>query len=154
MADYRQVSDETRKLFYEVLDNSSIPSFIEIEITADDTLINKEGYLVRKQNGLNEYLQDGTQVVIVINEEIFDGLVEIDVKKKLLEEAIGGIEGNLETGKVTVKKHDFTTNSGFLEKYGADDVILLKLSVISLYGKKKEREDQEKADAKAAKKKQ
>ena len=153
MANYTDASDETLKLFHEVLDNSAIPNFVEITITVDDALKNKDGYLIRKQNDLNEYLQDGIQVVIVLNEEIFDGLVEEDVKKKLLEEAIGGVEANLETGKVKVNKPDFTTHSGFLEKHGADDVILLKLAIQSLYEKKKEKEDQEKAEAKEAKKK-
>lgn len=153
MANYRQVSDETRKLFNEVIDNSAIPSFVEIDITADDTLKNKDGYVVRKQNDLNEYLLEGLQIIIVLNEEIFEGLVEDDVKKKLLEEAIGGIEANLETGKVKVNKPDFTTYSGFLEKYGADDVLLLKLAIEQLYEKKKQKEDEEKALAKEAKKK-
>jgi len=151
-AEYRKVSDETLKIFNEVLDSTSIPQWVEFEVVADDDLKAKEGYVIRKQNKLNEFLTEGTQVVLILNEEIFDEMEE-EYQKKLLEEAVSGVVADLETGAVRIEKHDFTTNSGFLEKHGADDVLLLKMSVISLLEAKKQREDEEKERLREAKKK-
>jgi len=148
MTNYRQVSDETKKLFYEVVDNTAIPQWVEVKIVADDTLVNKDGYLVRKQNDLSEWLTDGLHVVVIINEDIFDGLEETDVQMKFFEEALGGVVADNEKVKVKVNKPDFATHSGFLEKHGADDVLLLKLAIQSLYEQRKLKEDEEKAQAK------
>ena len=54
MANYRQVSDETEKLFYGVLDNTAIPNWVEFKLLANDDL--KELYQVRKLSELFEYL--------------------------------------------------------------------------------------------------
>jgi len=148
MANYRQVSDETEKLFYGVLDNTAIPNWVEFKLLANDDL--KELYQVRKLSELFEYLADGTNIAVVLNEEIFDELEE-EVQKKVVEEALGGVIVD-ENDKIKLQAFDFTTFSGFLEKHGADDVILMKLSIQSLFDQKKQREEEEKARIKEEKK--
>ena len=148
MAEYRQVADEVEKLFCEVWDNTAIPHWVEFKIMADDKL--KKVVDVRKQNELVEYLTEGTHIAVLINEDIFDGLEE-EYQKKAIEEEIARI--TVVENKIKVQQYDFTTNSDFLEKYGADDVILLHLQIISLYEQKKEKEEEEKERLKAEKKK-
>lgn len=151
MANYREVSDETKSLFYDVLDNAtSIPQWVEFKLLANDDL--KEMYQVRKLSDLFEYLADGTNIAVVINEEIFDELGDVGIQKRVIEEALGGVTVD-ENDKIKLQTFDFTTYSGFLEKYGADDVILMKLSIQSLFDQKKEREEEEKARAREEKKK-
>lgn len=149
MANYTKVFDETKSLFYEVLDGTSIPQWVEFQLIANNDL--KELYRVNKLSDLYEFMTDGKNIVVCINEEIFDGL-QLDMKKKILEELLGGIVVD-EKDKIKIEAFDFTTHSGFLAKYGADEVIKLKESVKSLFDVKREKEEQEKAEAKAAKKK-
>jgi hypothetical protein len=148
---YREVSDETQDLFNQALDNTSIPHWVEFRVFADDNA--KKPVDVRKQNEMVEYATDGVKAFAIFNEEIFDGLIEDDIKIKIIDEELTRVKVDLEKGSIKVEQHDFTTNSDFLEKHGADEVLLLKLTVRSLYDTKKEREEQEKAEAREAKKK-
>jgi len=146
MADFREVSDETQKLFNEILDSTTIPQWVEFKLLANDDL--KEVYQVRKLSDLFEYLADGTNIAVVLNEEIFDEIQDLDLQKRILEEALGGVVVD-ENDKIKIQAFDFTTYSGFLEKYGADDVIVMKMSIQSLFDAKKQREEEEKERKKA-----
>ena len=137
---YRDVSNETQKIFNEVLDATSIPHWIDFVVRADDTQ-KKRVALAIKQNELNKHLS-GNDVAVIINEAIFDELEE-EYQKKVIEEALGGVVHD-ENGKVKVTPRDYSTYSGYLEKYGADDALILDLHIKSLYEAKKEREDAEK----------
>ena len=149
MGKYRDVADETKNLFFDVLDNTAIPQWIEFKVLADDKL--KKVCDPKKQSELVEHISEGTNIVFLINEDIFDGLEE-EYQKKEIEEELARIVVD-DNDNIKVLKYDFTTDSGFLEKYGADDVILLHLSVISLFEKKKQEEEEEKARIREEKKK-
>lgn len=150
MADFREVSDETQTLFNSILDNTTIPNWVEFKLLANDNL--KEIYQVRKLSDLFEYLSEGTNIAVIINEEIFDDLGDVEIQKRVLEEALGGVVVD-ENDKIKLLAYDFTSYSGFLEKYGADDVIVMKLSIQSLFEQKKQREEEEKARIREEKKK-
>lgn len=151
MAEYREVSNETEQLFNDALDATSIPHWVEFRVLADDNA--KKVVDVQKQNDKVEFITDGIKAIAIINEEIFDGLVEDDIKLKIIDEELTRLKVDLEKGTIKVEQHDFTTNGDFLEKHGADEVLLLKMSVRSLYDQKKEKEAEEKAAAREAKKK-
>ena len=151
MAEYREVSDVTQKLFNQALDATSIPHWVEFRLVADDNLkINP--VKLEKQNKKVEYVADGLQAILFVNEEIFDGLVEDEIKLKVLEEELTKLKVDLEKGTIIVEQHDFSTNSDFLEKYGADEVLLIKMSIRSLYDQKKQKEEEEKERIKENKK--
>lgn len=153
MADYREVSDETKELFYETLDTkTSIPDWVEFKIIADDDLKGNP-VKIEKQNKKVEFITDGVMAIVFINEEILDGLVEEDAKSKVIEEELTRLSCDLEKGSIKLEQHDVSTNSDFLEKYGADEVLLVKLSIRSLYDQKKQKEEEEKARLREEKKK-
>ena len=141
MANYLEVSDETKKLFMDVVNNTSIPNFVEFELLCNNK--QKQLYKIMKLNDLVETLTDGINFVIVINEEIFDQLTD-EQQKIALDECLAGISVN-DNDVISQEKPDFSTYTGVLQKYGHEDIIVLHESIKSLYDAKKQKEDEEKA---------
>ncbi|MFW5847555.1 MAG: hypothetical protein ACOCVF_01365 [bacterium] len=148
---YTDVLDETLEKFNKVLETTSIPHWVEFKLLAD--FQQKELYQVRKANELLELLSDGINVVIIINEQIYDDLTD-EMKTIMFEEALTGIVVDIEKGKVSIEKYDITTYSGMLVKHGSDTMILFMESVKSLFDAKEEKEKAEKEAKKQRKKKQ
>jgi hypothetical protein len=89
-----------------------------------------------KANALVKHMTDN-DVVIVINEAIFDRL---DSSQQIMvaEEATAGIYYDLEKEKLTIKKGDVQSFSGFLRKHGYDKYEALLESIKTLYDAEKE----------------
>jgi len=96
---------------------------------------------VNKANDLWRYVGN-EDVVITINELIFESLTK-DLQLIAVDEALASISCNLETGKVTITKPDFSTYSTLLVKYGYDEYIKLYETVKSLYDSKANSEEPE-----------
>lgn len=152
MVNFREVSDETQALFNKALDNTAIPNWVEFRLVANDNL-KKRPVQVEKQNVKVEYITEGVQAIVFINEDILDGLVEEDIQLKVIDEELSRLAVDLEKGTIKLEPFDISTNRNFLEKHGADEVLLIKMSIDSLYDQKKQKEDEEKAQAKLDKKK-
>jgi hypothetical protein len=139
MSKFLEINDDVQKLFDEVLSNTSIPQWVEFKVLANNS--QKDIYVVKKLSELYEYIADGTQIVILINEEIFEQL-EYNQKKILIEEMLTGVNVNPDNDKISLDSFDFTTYSGMLNKYGTEDMIRLKESLRSLFDQKKQKEDE------------
>lgn len=139
MSKYYEVSEDIEKIFNSVLEKTSIPQWVEFKLIGNDTI--KDVYQVKKLSELYEYLSEGTSMVIIINCVIFDELEEKQ-KELLVEEALTSINVNPDNDKISVEPFDFSTYSGMLNKYGNEEMIRLKETVISLYQAKKQREDE------------
>ncbi|MDA3780404.1 MAG: hypothetical protein PF487_09345 [Bacteroidales bacterium] len=137
MSKFVEVLEETQEMFNEVLDNTSIPQWVEFKLLANNN--QNELYTVKKMSELFEVLTDNLNVVIVLNEEVFD---QLDDPQKLLvfEEALTGVAVN-ENDKISLEKFDFTTYGGMLSKHGDETMIRLKESIIAVFQQKKEKED-------------
>lgn len=146
---YIEVMDETQKKFNDVLDTTSIPHWVEFKLLAD--VQQKELYQVRKANELLELLSDGINVVIILNEQIYQDLTD-EMKELMFEEALTGIAVDVEKGKVSLEKYDITTYSGMLVKHGSETMIQFMESVKSLFDAKEERDKAEKEANKQRKK--
>lgn len=142
MANLKNVSGEVRETFYEVLDATSIPEWVNFEILVNDK--QKEVYVIKKANDLIEHLTNGINFVIILNEEIFEQLVE-DQQEMLFKECLAGVTVDYEKDSVGLEKPDFTTYGSILRLYGHESVISLKESIKSLYDAKKQQEEEEKA---------
>lgn len=138
MSKFNEVMQETQEVFDSVLENTTIPHWVEFKLISNNE--QKELYTVKKMSELFEMLTDNLNVVIVLNEEIFDGL-EDDQKYLVLEEALTSVSIS-DSDKISIEKPDFSTYSGMLQKHGDETMIRLKESIISLYHDKKEREEQ------------
>lgn len=150
MAKFVNADEEVMKIFEEVLGKTSIPQWVEIKVLENDKA--REISKIQKLNDLVETLTDGLMVAIVINSKAFEQLPD-DMKSVVFDEALAGVEVNMESGKVTLKSPDFCTHSGLLTKYGDSFMIKFKESVKSIFEKIKEEEDAAKAAKKVKKQK-
>lgn len=150
MANYRELSEENMNLFNEVLNQTSIPQWINFGFLANDR--QKEVYTISKASDKIEMLTNGINFVIVVNEEIFDQLTD-EQQRLVFHECLAGVGYDSEKDMITFDKPDFSTYTDLLEKFGHNDIIALKESIKSLYDEKKQREEEEKAARKEKRKK-
>ena len=136
MSKFIDVMEETQSIFDNVLMNTTIPHWVEFRLISNNN--QKELYLVKKMSELFEVLTDNLNVVIVLNEEIFDKL-EDEQKKLVFEEILTGIIVN-DNDKINLEKPNFTTYSSMLQKHGDETMIRLKETILSLYEEKREKE--------------
>jgi hypothetical protein len=141
MAILIELMDDTVSLFYKIVDESAIPNWVEIKVFCDNN--QKKVYKVQKTNDVTEKLSDGVNVTIIFNEDILTQL-PTDMQLMCIKEALHGIVVD-ENDKLKVEKPDVETHSGILHHFGQDAVIQMKESIRSLYDKKKQRDEEEKA---------
>jgi len=144
MAKFEQVSEETKKIFEDVIEKSNIPNWVEFELLCNNK--QKKLYKILKLNDLIETITEGINFIIVIDEGIFEKL-SIDQQKLVFVESIAGISIS-ENDKLSLEKPNFTTHIGVLEKYGHEEIIMLNEVIKSLYDEKKQKEDEEKVQKK------
>lgn len=142
MAKFEEVSEETKKVFTEVISQRGLPPH---QVTFDIVSDNKQKTLhkVSKANPYVKY-KSGVDVVIYINEDIFWQL-EDDQQIIVAEEAIAGVSYSSERDSINIEKPDVVTYSGILRKFGAEKHEILRESVKSLYDKEEKGEESGKA---------
>jgi hypothetical protein len=141
---YEEPFEDVQEVFDNLINKTDLPNLVDIKIMTDDKM-KKIGKIV-KQNELNKQLS-GYDVVIIINQEIFDQL-EPELQVMQAEELLAGISWNMEKDRLEITKADVEAYSGILRKYGYDEVkngnkypyVTLTESIKSLYDAKKEKE--------------
>jgi len=136
MAKFEQPFEDTKVIFDGVIVNSDLDRYVNIEVLVNNR--QKEIYKPIKTNDLTKY-KTGIDVFLVINEKVFDQLSEVQ-KVIIADEALSGIHYDTEKDKLVVSKTDFTTYSGILRKYGAEQCIELKELVKLIYAQEKNSE--------------
>ncbi len=136
MAKFEQPFEDTKAIFDGVIVNSDLDRYVNIEVLVNNR--QKEIYKPIKTNDLTKY-KTGVDVFLVINEKVFDQLSEVQ-KVIIADEALSGIHYDTEKDKLVVSKTDFTTYSGILRKYGAEQCIELKELVKLIYAQEKNSE--------------
>lgn len=136
MAKFEQPFEDTKAIFDGVIVNSDLDRYVTIEVLVNNR--QKEIYKPIKTNDLTKY-KTGIDIFLVINEKVFDQLNEVQ-KVIIADEALSGIHYDTEKDKLVVSKTDFTTYSGILRKYGAEQCIELKELVKLIYAQEKNSE--------------
>jgi len=144
---YNEVSEEVQSIFAQVLSGTSLPKFLQFRLLSSEKL--KDCYKVQKTNDLYETITEGLNIVIIINEKIFDQL-NPEQQLLIMEEALTSITVNLENDKITIERPDIFTFSSYLAKYGDSTIIRLKETVKSLVDAI-EREERDAKQARAEK---
>ncbi len=142
MSKYVMVDDSTKEFFTTALKNADVLSMVKVDVLVNNN--QKELYKVMKANDLArfysiEYNNQDVEIIITINEEIFNDLEE-EQKEIVVDEAVTTISVNLESGAISLAKTDVKTFSGVLRKYGYEKYERVMESVRSLYQQKEERE--------------
>jgi hypothetical protein len=136
MAKFEQPFEDTKAIFDGVIVNADLDRNVTIEVLVNNR--QKEIYKPIKTNDLTKY-KTGIDIFLVINEKVFDQLTEVQ-KVIIADEALSGIHYDNEKEKLIVSKTDFTTYSGILRKYGAEQCIELKELVKLIYAQEKNSE--------------
>ena len=129
---YLELEHDNLEVFNKVIKGAALEG-VNIKILANNSL--KEIGKVVKANDLLKHMTE-EDVVIIINEKIFDQLEEKegDRQKTLVaDELIAGIYMNPDTERVTINKPDMNIYSGIIRKYTFPVYERLHESIKSLF---------------------
>lgn len=138
MAKYQEPFEETQDLYDQLIEEAGLSNYVNITILSSDK--SKEIFKVNKANELLKY-RTGDDIIIVLNEKIFDQLTD-EQRKIVAEESLASIHYDTEKDKIVITKPDVVTFSGILSKYSFDTWNVLKESIKTLYTAEKQQEDE------------
>jgi len=145
MAKFFDASDESIKLFNELLKSTSIPTFIKFKVLSVEK--QKQLYKVSKANDVLNHLT-GYDFVICLNEQLFEQL-ELDQQKIVLDEALAHIVYDGSSDKVSLSKPDVVTFSGIISKYSVKEYLRVKECIDAMLKQQEEKEKEKKANKKS-----
>ena len=155
----RELSDDTIKFFNDVIDTTTLEQYIKFEFRDNNKLKGARITAITKPKGLwkkeleDENSESGNNkeiIYIEINEEIFDQLDE-PLKRLIADDCLTEISWDMNGDKLVTTKPDIITYTGVMNKYGPEEILRLSLSIQSAHSVKKEKDAQDKADAKGNK---
>jgi hypothetical protein len=138
MGKYEEPFEETQDLYNQLIQKADLSNFINITILTNNKA--KDIFKVNKANELLKY-RTGDDIIIVINEKIFDQLSP-EQRMIVAEESLASIHFDAEKDKLVITKPDVVTFSGVLRKYTFTTWNTLKESIDSLYQSNKRDEDE------------
>lgn len=145
MAKFVEASKDVVKIFDEVRDKTSIPQWVEFRVLCNNKQ-KKDVCKPIKQNDLQQMLSEGVNFAVIINENIFNELLD-DMQRIAIDECLAGVTVS-DSDTVGYEKPDFRTYTGVLQKYGDTPTLALHESIKSLYDAQKQKEAEEKAATK------
>jgi hypothetical protein len=137
MAKYEDVFLDTQNLYTKLIVKSGLSNNLNIVILTDNRA--KDIFKVTKANALLKH-RAGDDVIVVINEKIFDKLTA-EQKEIVAEESLASIGYDLENDKLIISKPDVVTWSGLIEKHTFAKWNVLRETIKSLYHAEEELED-------------
>jgi len=113
------ISPETQEFFDKLISKISLPYDLKYLLIHAD----RQKQII-KLHKLNEMMSFALNydVIISINENLFDAIDDDTVREILFLQEIDKITVNLETGKITFIKPDMITFSSLINRYGLDAV--------------------------------
>ena len=146
MERYSEVSDETKNLFREVLEKTSIPRSLKFE-TINDSKSKQSCYLLK----INDMVKHITtkDMVFSFNEELLD-LLTTEQKMIKFEEVLCEVFYDMEADKIKFEPKDFNSYSSIMKKYGSEKLLNIDEIIKSHLLKK---DDDAKAEKQAKSKK-
>jgi hypothetical protein len=148
MSKYKEPFESTNDLYSQAMLTAGLTGNVNITVSSLDT--SKDIYKVKKTSDWEKY-RTGDDVVIFLNEKIFDKLPEPQ-RILLVEESLASIFYDMENDKVIINKPDVITYSGLLSKHTFETWNVMRESIKSLYALEKVEKDIETALTKKAKK--
>lgn len=148
MSKYKVPFESTTDLYSQAMLTAGLTGNVTITVSSLDT--SKDIYKVKKTSDWEKY-RTGDDVVIFLNEKIFDKLPEPQ-RVLVVEESLASIVYDIENDKILINKPDVITYSGLLRKHTFETWNIMRESVKSLYALEKVEKDIEIALTKKAKK--
>jgi len=141
MAKFEHPTEDTVKEINDVF-LSTTPERYGIKFNALVNNDQKEIFKVKKYTADIKFAF-GYDFQIVVNEVILEGLPPVE-RNLCIQEELAGVHFDAERDVLNVKKGDFTSHSGFVDKHSYEKLRNLRESIKSLYDKKKEDDAQNK----------
>jgi hypothetical protein len=138
MAKYEEPFEETQDLYNQLIEQAGLSNFVNITILTNNKA--REIFKVNKANELLKY-RTGDDIIIVLNEKIFDQLTE-EQRTIVAEESLSSIHFDSEKDRIIISKPDVVTFSGILAKHSFDKWNVLRESITTLYNAEKQEEDE------------
>jgi hypothetical protein len=138
MAKFEEPFEDTQDLYNEVIKTAGLDQYVNITILVNNKA--KELFKINKANDLLKH-RTGDDIIIVLNEKIFEGLTE-DQRRIVIEESLASIHYDMENDKLVISKPDVVTFSGVLAKHTFDKWEALRESIKTLYAAEKQVEDE------------
>jgi hypothetical protein len=138
MAKYEEPFEETQDLYNQLIEQAGLSNFVNITILTNNKA--REIFKVNKANELLKY-RTGDDVIIVLNEKIFDQLTD-EQRTIVAEESLSSIHFDSEKDRIVISKPDVVTFSGILAKHSFDKWNVLRESITTLYNAEKQEEDE------------
>ena len=136
MAKFETPFTDTTEIFDSLIISANLDQYVNIEVLTNNR--QKEIYKLIKTNDLTKY-KTNIDVFVVVNEKVFEQLSDVQ-KVIIADEALAGIHYDTEKDKLVISKTDFSTFSGLLRKYGADQCIELKELIRLIYAQEQNSE--------------
>jgi|15BtaG_2_1085339.scaffolds.fasta_scaffold29410_2 hypothetical protein len=137
MSKYEESSDDIHLIFNECLIKAGLNDVVNVKCVCDNR--QKKITNLVKCTPLVKFISSNTDIVISVNEKVFDQLEDWQ-KHMVAEEAIAGISFDFEKDKLVTNKKDVQTHSGFVRNYGWPKYEVLCESIKTIYNKEQEEE--------------
>jgi hypothetical protein len=134
MAKFEEPFEDTQDLYNEVIKDAGLDQYVNITILVNNKA--KEIFKINKANELLKY-RTGDDIIIVLNEKIFEGLTE-DQRRIVVEESLASINYDMENDKLVISKPDVVTHSLLLKKVGFEKYSELHDLIKLLYSQEKD----------------
>lgn len=137
---YFELQDETIEFFNNVVSGLAFPIRIGFKVIGDSK--QKNLIAVKKISPVYEFVTEN-QILVTINEDLFDLMYEDNAAELLFKESLNNIELNVQSGTVKVVKPNLYTSSEIVEKYGLEAVKRAKDLEKDTYEQTKDKESEE-----------
>jgi hypothetical protein len=138
MSKFHDLFEDIKELFINELNKIDSLRDLNVAVIGNNHL--KEIYKVSKANELTSYLsEDGIDVIIQVNEEIFETL-EDRQKAYIIDEALAMLYVDSESGRLKIIQPDFSGFSLVMLKYGIEESVKTAEVIKAAFAQKKEQD--------------
>jgi len=131
MKAYRDLAPENEDFIEMIIAETNLPNVAKIQLVSDDEL--KTVMEVKKNNPLAKHISSGIDIVIIVNEEVFDRIQEDDMKTEIVKEAIHPIQWNSDKDIINIEQSDINTFSSYIQNINITDYIRRIETVKAIY---------------------
>ena len=127
--EYRELDSQNQEMIEKIVSVKDLDQFIKFSYASDDNL--GKPLEVKKVSPINKFISNGIELVFVMNENLFDRLIELH-QLMVINEVIHSIVYDNESDTISLLTPDISTYSGYLEAVGAEPYIKLIESIKSI----------------------
>lgn len=136
---FEEPFEDTLDLYKARIEKTGLDKYIKITILNNPKA--KDIFKVTKASDVLKY-RAGDDVIIFINEKIFDQLTD-EQREMIVDESLAGIHYEDEKEKLTLSKPDVVTFSGIISRFGFDKYSQLHETIKLIYAQESDKEEAE-----------